>query len=137
MKNCFFTLHPGQYELLLVNNHSDNLRWNLKIVLICIFLIAKGMELFLKCFLVICDSTIGQYFFFIKTCSLFLIRLLWFFYTYFLEFFMYYDISLLSDVLLVKNLFLSINLPLFPIDCIPFLSEALQFHQDSFINYWS
>ena len=57
------SLSPGPVQHLLsptylILANMTCLRWNLKVVFTCIFLMTKDVELFFKCFSAICDSSV-------------------------------------------------------------------------------
>jgi hypothetical protein len=76
-------------------------RWDLRVILICISLMTKGLEHFFKCSLVILDSSV------VNSCltlyPIFLLDCLVFMEVSFLRFLYIWDISPLSDMGLVKN----------------------------------
>ena len=59
------SLSPGPVQHLLSPSYlilanMTCLRWNLKVVFICIFLITKSVEHLFKCFSAICDSSVDN-----------------------------------------------------------------------------
>jgi hypothetical protein len=78
-------------------------RWNLRVVLICTSLITKDFEHFFMCFSAIQDSSVVNSRFSSIPC--FLIGLFVFLVIKFLSFLYILDISILSDVGLVKFFF--------------------------------
>jgi glucan phosphoethanolaminetransferase (alkaline phosphatase superfamily) len=60
-EDCSLTPYPCQNELsfiFLISAILTGIKWNLKVVLICISLMAKNVELFFKCFQAIRDSSV-------------------------------------------------------------------------------
>jgi hypothetical protein len=56
--------HPSQHLLLpvfLILSILTSVRWNLRIVLICIYLTTKDIEIFFKCFSAIWDSVVLEF----------------------------------------------------------------------------
>ena len=102
-RNVPFTPPPLQHKLssvFLILAILTGVRWNLRVVLICISLKTKDVECFLKCLSTILDSSVESslvrsalHFFYWIICS---------FDDQFLEFCVYLEISPLSDVGLVK-----------------------------------
>ena len=74
-------------------------RWNLRVVFICISLIANDAEYFLKCLSVLFDSFVGSFLF--RSVPYFIIGLFVLLMNNFLTLYIF-EISLLSDVGLVK-----------------------------------
>jgi hypothetical protein len=112
--------HPCQHVLsleVLTLAILIVVRWNLRVVLICISLITKDPENFFRCFLAIRDSSVGNSQF--SSIPHFLIVLFGFLVINFLSSLYILDISHLLDVGLVKIFFLQISrLPICLIDYI-------------------
>jgi hypothetical protein len=104
-------------------------RWNLRVVLICISLMMKDVEHFFRCFSAIRDSSVVNSWF--SSIPHFLIGLFHFLVINFLSFLYILDISPLSDVGLVKIFFPICRLPICLIDYGLCFTEAFQFHKVS------
>ena len=127
--------HPCQHPLspaFLVLAILTDVRWNLRVVLICISLIPYGFEHFFKCFSAIQDSSVVNSQF--SSIAHFLIVLFGFWVVSFLSSLYILDIIPLLDVGLVKIFSQTVGCL---IDYVLCLTEAFQFHKVPFYNYWS
>ena len=127
--------HPLQHVLspeVLILAILIGVRWNLRVILICISLITKDFEHFFRCFSAIQDSSVVNFWF--SSIPHFLIGLFGFLVINFLSSLYILDISPLSDVGLVKIFFPICRLPICLIDYVLCLTEAFQFHEVPFIN---
>ena len=117
--------HPLQHVLspeVLILAILIGVRWNLRVILICISLITKDFEHFFRCFSAIRDSSVVNSRF--SSIPHFLIEIFGFLVINFLSSLYILDISPLSDVGLVK-IFLTICRLLFcPIGCVSCLTET-------------
>ena len=104
-------------------------RWNLRVILICITLITKDFEHFFRCFPAIKDSSVVNSLF--SSIPHFLIGLFTFLEVTFLSSLDILDISPLSDVGLVKILFQSVGCRIVSLT----MYFAFQFHEVPFINF--
>ena len=96
--------HPPQHLLateFLFSAILTGVKWNLRVVLICIPLIIKDVEHFFRCFSAIQYSSVEN-FLFSSVCTPFLMELLGFLESSFLNSLYILDISSLSDLGLVK-----------------------------------
>ena len=111
------------YVLILVI--LIGIRWNLRVILICISLITKDFENFLRCFSAIRDSSVVKTLF--SSIPQFLIGLFVCLVINFLRYLYALNLSSLLDVGLVKKKFPICSWPI----C---LTEAFQFYEVPFIN---
>jgi hypothetical protein len=109
-------------------------RWKLRVVLIYISLITKDFYNFFMCCSAIGDSSVVKSQF--SSIPHFLIGLFSVLMISFLFSFHILDISPLSYVGLVKVFFPICRWPICLIDCVLCLTEAFQFHEVPFINFW-
>jgi hypothetical protein len=110
------------------------IRWKLRGILICIFLITKDNEHFFKCFSVIQDSSVENFLF--SSFNHFLIGLLGLLVSNLLSSFYMLDISLLSNVEQLMRFFPHSVGCCFVILMVSFVLHKcfFQFHEVSFIN---
>ena len=132
MEECSFSPHPHQYLLppgFLILAILTGVRWNLRIVLICISLMTK--EYFFRCFSVIRYSSVENSLF--SSVPHFYIGLFGFLESNFLCSLYILDISTLSD-LGGKDPFPICWWPFCLIDSVFCLTEALQFYEVPFVD---
>jgi hypothetical protein len=106
-------------------------RWNLRVILICISLITKDFDHFFRCFSAIRDSSVVNSQF--SSIPHVLIELFGFLVISFLRSLYILDISPLSDVGLVKIFSQSVGCQ-FVLSIILCLTDIFQFHEVLFIN---
>ena len=133
-----FTPQPLQHKLssvFLILAILTGVRWNLRVVLICIYLITKDVEHFLKCLSAILDSSVESFLlrsvlhcFYWIICS---------FDDQFLEFFVYFGDQTSIRCVFSEDLFPFCRLLFRLVDYILCFIEAFQFQEVPFINCFS
>ena len=127
--------HPRQHllspEFLILANLTV-VRWNLRVVLICISMMIKDVEHFFRCFSAIRYSSVENSLF--SSVPHFLMGLFEFLESIFLSSLYILDINPLSDLELEKILSQSVGGPFCLIDSIFCLTEVLQFYEIPFVD---
>ena len=116
----------------LILDILTSVRWNLRVVLICVSLITKCAEHFIRCFAAILSFPSWE--FSVYLCTPFLIGLLDSLESIFFCSLYMLDISPLSDVRLIKIFSQSLGCPLCPIDSVLCITETWQFYEVWFLN---
>jgi hypothetical protein len=132
--------HPIQHVLspeVLILAIMTDVRWNLRVILICISLISKDFEHFFRCFSAIWEIPQLWILGLVLYPIFFLFRLFGFLVINFLSSLCISDISPLLDVRLVKRFFPICRLPICLIDYVLCLTEAFQLYEVPFISSWS
>jgi hypothetical protein len=132
MEECFslFTSTPASPEFLILAILTG-VKWNLKVVLICISVMIKDVKHFFRCFSAIQYSSVENSLY--SSLPQFLKGLFEFLESSFLSSLYILDISPLSDSRLVKILSQSVG-GLFVLLTVSCLTEALQFYEVPFVN---
>ena len=128
--------HPPQHLLateFLFSAILTGVKWNLRVVLICISVIIKDVEHFFRCFSAIQYSSVEN--FFVQLCLYPIFNgVIWFSGVQLLEFFIYIGSQSPIRFRIDKDLFQICLLPFCLTNSILCLTEAQQFHQVSFVN---
>ena len=111
------------------------IRWNLRVVLICISLMAKGVEHFLKCLSAILDFSVESSLF--RPVPHFFLLDYLFFDDQFLEFFVYFRDQLSVRCGIDEDLFPFCRLPFCLIDHVLCFTEISQIQEVPLINWFS
>jgi hypothetical protein len=111
------------------------LKWNLRVVLICISLITNDFEYFFRCFSAICESSVMNPQ--ISSIPNFLIGLFDFWWLASWVLYIFWILVVFQMWGLGKIFFPICRLLICLIDYVLCLTKALQFHEDPVINSWS
>ena len=122
MEECFSFLQHVLLPEVLILAILTGVRWNLRVILVCISLIMKDFEHFFRCFSAIQDSSVVKSQ--LSSIPHILIGLFGFLVISFLNSLYILDISPLLDVGLVKIFFSICGLLIYFIDYILCLTEA-------------
>ena len=138
MQKCSLFPQPLQHKLssvFLILAILTGVRWNLRVVLICISLMTKDVEHFLKCLSAILDSSVESSLF--RSVLQFLNWIMWSFGVQFLEFFVYFGDQTSVWCGVSEDLFPFCRLSFCLVDHVLCFTEAFQFQEVPFINCFS